>query len=266
MGWRTINGRRYYYRCERVNCKVVTIYGGKGLSGEFEELYETTRRILRTQRKAAVEERREADRAFDAMVDGWVEDAKRLAVEFLKERGWHQHKRTWRLKRKVSMKDQSTDIATVSKPDPPASPAKKSAVKRRQRLDMMAASAIATKLLGDTGDDPYQGQRKVIIDDVAEQAERLAGPDPSELEWALCQTAALAWGALRTVEFHINMHLAQRTPEKIKHDDDRIERAQRRYLSILRMLAQIRKVSGPSVLVVNQGQNQQTLIGSGPVQ
>ena len=265
MGWKVINGQRYYYRYQRINGKVVAFYGGTGERGEFEAMLDAREREIGRARKAAEQQRREADREFDAMLDGRLKAAKEMASEFLRANGYHQHKRSWRRKRETSMNDNSTALATVSKPDPTAAtPVKKPTVKRRQTLDALAASAIVTRLIG-SENDPH-GQRKLFVDDIASQAERLAGENPSELEWALCQTGALAWGALRVTEYETGMNLASRTPEKIKHDDDRIERAQRRYLSILRMLAQIRKVSAPGVLVVNQGTNQQTVIGSNPVQ
>jgi hypothetical protein len=44
MAWETRRGRQYYYRKKRIGTKVVSVYVGSGLFGQFIELEDLERR------------------------------------------------------------------------------------------------------------------------------------------------------------------------------------------------------------------------------
>jgi hypothetical protein len=66
MAWETRRGRQYYYRKKRVGTKVVSVYVGSGLFGQFIELEDLEKRVereeeLRQIRELVTEERQLAD-------------------------------------------------------------------------------------------------------------------------------------------------------------------------------------------------------------
>lgn len=99
MGWKTINGHRYYYRSERVGGRVVTRYMGKG---DAARVFASVDAFLRQERNAT----RDAERAddaevdeLDARLDDLVARARRDADAVIEAAGYHRHKRQWRRRR-----------------------------------------------------------------------------------------------------------------------------------------------------------------------
>ena len=100
MGWKTINGRQYYYLSVRYGRMVRSEYGGGGEAGLLCALLQEDSRAERQERldeeKATRERYDEVDRALDDL----VKTAKAAAAEALKAAGYHQHHRgEWRRKR-----------------------------------------------------------------------------------------------------------------------------------------------------------------------
>jgi hypothetical protein len=99
MGWKTINGRRYFYKSERDGGRVVTRYFGAGepallvslLGAEDREIREAERK----QRKAEREESESEERS----IDQWFESIQAEADAAMREAGFHKHKGQWRRKR-----------------------------------------------------------------------------------------------------------------------------------------------------------------------
>jgi hypothetical protein len=100
MGWKTINGRRYYYKSEREGGRVKSIYFGAGESGllisRMEAIDQEEREENRKQRRAE----REENRAEEKAVADWFDDVQAVADAAMIAAGFHKHKGQWRRKRK----------------------------------------------------------------------------------------------------------------------------------------------------------------------
>jgi len=99
MGWKTINGRRYYYRSERQGGRVQTTYFG---AGEFGSLMARTDEILRAEREAERTERqaeREESDAEERAVSEWFDGVQGVTDEAMMSAGFHKHNGQWRRKR-----------------------------------------------------------------------------------------------------------------------------------------------------------------------
>jgi hypothetical protein len=99
MGWKTINGGRYYYRAERVGDRVQTTYFGTGKFGSLmartDEILKAEREDKRRECRAEREESALEEKSISDWFDGVqaVADAAMVAAEF------HKHKGQWRRKR-----------------------------------------------------------------------------------------------------------------------------------------------------------------------
>ena len=99
MGWKTINGRRYYYKSERDGGRVKTTYFGAGESGLLISLMASEdraeREAEREQRQAERDESEAEEEAVAELFDGVqaVANAAMIAA------GYHKHKGQWRRKR-----------------------------------------------------------------------------------------------------------------------------------------------------------------------
>jgi hypothetical protein len=99
MGWKNINGRRYYYKSKRVGNRIESRYFGAGESGslvaridELERLEEAAERWAeREQREQAIEEER--------AIAGWFDDVQAVADAAMAEAGFHKHRGQWRRRR-----------------------------------------------------------------------------------------------------------------------------------------------------------------------
>ncbi len=93
MGWKTINGRRYYYKSKRVGGRVESRYFGAGESGSIIAEMDAIDRL----EKAA--EREESDAEEQAVAE-WFDDVQAVADSAMVEAGFHKHRGQWRRKRK----------------------------------------------------------------------------------------------------------------------------------------------------------------------
>jgi hypothetical protein len=100
MGWKTINGRRYFYKSEREGGRVKTTYYGAGEAGLlFSTLDAETRAEREAVRKERKQEKEESD-AEDRAVAGWFDDVQAVADAAMIAAGFHKHKGQWRRKRR----------------------------------------------------------------------------------------------------------------------------------------------------------------------
>ncbi len=99
MGWKTIYGRRYYYKSRRVGGRVESTYYGAGeLGSVFAELDAAERWLKAAKREREQAERRESD-AEDQTVAEWFDEVQSLADAVMAEAGFHKHRGQWRRKR-----------------------------------------------------------------------------------------------------------------------------------------------------------------------
>jgi hypothetical protein len=100
MGWKTINGRRYYYKFRRVGRRIKTTYIG---AGEFGSLMAQIDEFERLERAAERWGEREAREEFDneeRAVADWFDGVQAVADTAMAEAGFHKHRGQWRRKRK----------------------------------------------------------------------------------------------------------------------------------------------------------------------
>src|SRR5262245_60864676 len=100
MGWKTINGRQYYYTCERVGGKVRTQYVGGGQFGSMAAQREADRRAEEAVKREAERAERERDEAEERELVAWFDAVQALADEAMREAGYHRHKGQWRRRRR----------------------------------------------------------------------------------------------------------------------------------------------------------------------
>ena len=100
MGWKTIHGRRYFYKSERVGGRVQTTYVGAGESGLLMSLLHSEDRAeAEAEREEKRAEREEYD-AEDRAVSEWFDGVQAMADAAMIAAGFHKHKRQWRRKRR----------------------------------------------------------------------------------------------------------------------------------------------------------------------
>jgi hypothetical protein len=99
MGWKSINGHKYYYKLEREGGRVKSTYFGAGESGSLMAAWVTLERVERaTEREREREERKESD-AEERAVSAWFDDVQAVADVAMLAVGFHKHKGQWRRRR-----------------------------------------------------------------------------------------------------------------------------------------------------------------------
>ena len=96
---------------------------------------------------------------------------------------------------------------------------------------------------------------KPAVDAAVRLTAELAGPQPSPLERLLVERIVLCWLHLHYAEALYVQHLEKLTLRQDEFFQQRISKAQARYLSAIRTLAQVRRLGVPAVQV-NIGQQQ----------
>ena len=99
MGWKTINGHRYYYKSKRVGGRVESTYFGAGESGSLmAELAAMDRLDKAAERQEQQAEREESD-AEERAIAEWFDHVQAVADAVMVEAGFHKHRGQWRRKR-----------------------------------------------------------------------------------------------------------------------------------------------------------------------
>jgi hypothetical protein len=97
------------------------------------------------------------------------------------------------------------------------------------------------------GDDPFQFE--AILARLEQQRAELAGPDPSAVERLLAERAASCWLGVARAELYLSSAGVQD-----EHAQRSLDRANKRYLSVLATLARVRKMAVPAVIIGKAGQ------------
>src|SRR5437868_1713321 len=97
MGWKTINGRQYYYKSVRRGGRVGSEYYGcgevAGLVAQLDAIERQEREARRRDERAALQEERRRERELDDL----IAHARTAAAETLTTAGCYQHHRgEWR--------------------------------------------------------------------------------------------------------------------------------------------------------------------------
>lgn len=96
MGWKTINGRRYFYKSDRVGGRVKTTYIGAGDLGTLMAGLIETDRVTRAVEREREREERERSDAEERAVSDWFDDVQAMADAAMIAAGFHKHKGQWR--------------------------------------------------------------------------------------------------------------------------------------------------------------------------
>ena len=100
MGWKTLNGRRYFYKSEREGRRVRSVYCGAGEAGQIMAL---TIQLDRDDREAERRERqaeREESDAEERAISDWFDGVQAAADAAMIAAGFHKHKGQWRRRRR----------------------------------------------------------------------------------------------------------------------------------------------------------------------
>ena len=282
MGWKTINGRRYYYQSERVGGRVRSSYVG---SDETALLIATLDADARRERRDAREADREVRRAAEAEdreVAAWFARVEAVAEGVLIAAGFHRHDRGhWRRRR---MADEPAPIKPRAVPPWSDREAVNELIERGRKGEKAALPKLQA-LFSDPGRNPdyldaygsppswlenclsdlaageNQAVRAAIQAKLAEVRRDLEGPNPSPIERLLAERAAFCWFIVHRYETYY-ARAGEQTLRQADYYQRRIDRAHARFLSALKTLATVRKLALPA-LQVNIGANQLNTIGVG---
>jgi hypothetical protein len=272
MGWKSRNGRAYYYRSILEGRRIRSEYLGHGDAGELFAEIDRDLRIRRALRAAArsaeAERQRKEARATAGVFHVW----KLVIRTALEAAGCYCHRRSdWR--RRMGQ------LATVATPGPKR-PLSVPADEIRDVLDRARngdQSTVATlrKWLAEAPEHTIElcggALAEITLRAIAKRmcptdlagyesmrhqvrtlSNEVAGPDPTPLERLLAEQIALAWLDVHflTVGHHQGVERGKLGSVAALRDTKMIDAAQRRYLQAIKTLAQVRKLN-VSVLQVN---------------
>jgi hypothetical protein len=100
MAWKTINGRRYYYKSERAGGRVKSTYFGAGETGYLMAEMAALERLERAADREELREQREEYMAEETAVSEWFDGVQAVADAAMIAAGLHKRKGQWRRKRK----------------------------------------------------------------------------------------------------------------------------------------------------------------------
>jgi hypothetical protein len=100
MAWKTINGRRYYYKSERAGGRVKSTYFGAGETGYLMAEMAALERLERAADREELREQREEYMAEETAVSEWFDGVQAVADAAMIAAGFHKRKGQWRRKRK----------------------------------------------------------------------------------------------------------------------------------------------------------------------
>lgn len=116
MGWKTINGRQYYYRSEREGGRVRSEYIGTGRLAQLCSGFDATNRQDREDRRFVERHFRDQTNEVFKAIDELIGEARRAVADVLTAAGFHQHKRQWRRKRDKRSREGEPQTRTGNKP------------------------------------------------------------------------------------------------------------------------------------------------------
>jgi hypothetical protein len=96
MGWKTINGRRYFYKSEWEGGRVKTTYFGAGESGSLMAEWIALERLERAEERERLREEREESDAEDRAISDWFDGVQAVADAVMVAAGFYRHKGQWR--------------------------------------------------------------------------------------------------------------------------------------------------------------------------
>ena len=100
MAWKTINGRRYYYKSKRVGDRVETLYfGPESGPGALMAYIDGMKRLEKTIEHFDERDERDELDAEEKTVADWFDDVQTAADAAMVDAGYHKHRGQWRKRR-----------------------------------------------------------------------------------------------------------------------------------------------------------------------
>ena len=96
MGWKQINGNRYYYRIRRVGSQVISEYHGSGLYGALASMEDHLEAESQKEEREAWMADLNRFKIQDQAINGTLTLITNVTYAALMQSGYHQHKRQWR--------------------------------------------------------------------------------------------------------------------------------------------------------------------------
>jgi hypothetical protein len=232
-------GKAYYYRSARIDGRPCRRYAGSGeLALALAAAAEGRRRIAAADR-AILDHERERQRFADSELEEATAGGIQMARGLLEALGYHRPCRgRWRRRR-------GADVVDLERAEELGAPA--AVPLETSWLDDCVIERAALILGRPAGDEmAVAAMRTTVLD----HAMDLAGDSPSAAEWELCKSLALVWVELRQAEKSGWKH---RTSPGANHAlidlvDRRVDRLRRRYASMLKTLAELRRLASPLLM------------------
>jgi hypothetical protein len=99
MGWKTINGHRYYYKSRRVGGRIETTYFGAEEYGSLMAQIDAIDRLERAAEREKERDEREESDSEEQTIAGWFDHVQAVADAAMVTAGFHKHRGQWRRKR-----------------------------------------------------------------------------------------------------------------------------------------------------------------------
>jgi len=288
MGWeKRERGGPYYTRSRKINGRVVREYIGGGQLGKLAAEADALERRRREEEAEARRAERDRLEALESPVAKLYEITEALARATLLAAGYHRHNRSeWRKERRMSpSKEKQTEgnlVRQDQRPEklPESHEEIRAIVRRAEQGDKAVLPVLremfelGPELANVYGDLAKKAQRELIAAMAGEDLlmketvpckletmkEELAGPSPTPLEKLLVERIVACWLALQHAELLWTQRSSGRVSvQELDFYERHLDRAQKRYLSAIRALAQIRKM-GPAVQI-NVAEQQVNMLG-----
>ena len=226
MGWKSINGNRYYYKPYRSGGRVRTDYFGAGLAA-----------VVVAELDKEDKEERAADRLIDTLAEHGENAVAEnvVAAEDVAEHG--ENAVADDAAKKTEMLKAVFDL-------PRANVKPFDSVQSRQLFMSLLNQAV--------GKNAKEELRYRVFKEMSEYAENLAGPSPTPIELTLAEAAATAWFSLRSYEREFAAASNSRKGMSLhqgRYHLFKIDRAYSCLMRTLKTLATVRKSAVPSVHV-----------------
>jgi hypothetical protein len=100
MGWKQINGRRYFYKSEREGGRVKSTYFGAGQGGLLMAEMIAFEQLERAEERERERGEREGSDAEERAISDWFDGVQAVADAAMIAAGFHKRKGQWRRKRR----------------------------------------------------------------------------------------------------------------------------------------------------------------------